>query len=119
MTNFSFVPHEFFNPEDFNSLPLEEDMEAILISDAKCLKQLQPILETLSWRERIAVGLTAYWTIDRDNQLIKLVPQRELSEQIKQAIEIVENLSPEALAGLATDILSEDFEIRDLDDERN
>lgn len=119
MTNFSFVPYEFLNPEDFNSLPLEEDMEAILISDAKCLKQLQPILKTLSWRERIAVGLTAYWTICGDNSLLKLVPQHELNEQTKQAIELVENLSPEGLAELATDILAENFEIRDLDNERN
>jgi hypothetical protein len=119
MTNFSFVPHEFFNPEDFNSLPLEEDMEAILISDAKCLKQLQPILKTLSWQERMAVGLTAYWTICGDNSLLKLVPQHELNEQTKQAIKIVENLSPEALAGLATDTLAEDFEIREIATENN
>jgi hypothetical protein len=119
MTNYSFVPYEFFSSEDFNSLPLEEDMEAILISDAKCLKQLQPILKALNWQEKMAVGLTAYWTICGNNSLLKLVPQHELNEQTKQAIEIVENLSPEALAGLSSDILAEDFEIQDTATENN
>jgi hypothetical protein len=109
-----------FNSEDFNSLPIDEDIEEIFVSDGKLLKQLRQMLPNFRWAERMTIGLTAYWRlIDRKAQLVKLVPLHQLSQQVKQAIELVEILSSEGLAELATDILSEDFEIREFQDEQN
>jgi hypothetical protein len=117
MTNKSF----FTDLPDFDSPNLEDEMEAILISDAQLFKKLELLLETFSWSEKMAIGQVAYWLIDRSHtQLVKLTPQRgEFSVPVKQAIEFVEQLSPQALAELAIEILQEDFEICEVENEQN
>jgi hypothetical protein len=101
---------------DFDSPTLEEEMAEILKSDRKQLMQLCLLIETFNWHEKMAVGLAAYHQIDPTHtQLFKLTPAHgELSIPLKQAIEFVQKLSPQALAELAVDILLEDFELRDL-----
>lgn len=60
----------------------------------------------------MAIGQTAYFFIDSTHrQLLKLVPiHGELDVPVQQAMQLLEKLSPQALAELAADILEEDFE---------
>ncbi len=60
----------------------------------------------------MAIGLIAYHSIDTTHrQLIKISPAHgEFDIPIKQALEFVAQLSPQALAELAANILEEDFE---------
>lgn len=97
---------------DFDSPTLEEEMEAILTSDRENLAKLSLLLNEFNWHEKMAIGLIAYHSIDTGHtQLLKLVPTHgELSVPVKQAVELVEKLSPQALAELASDILEEDSE---------
>jgi hypothetical protein len=115
MTNSLF----FRNLPDFDSLDLEEEMEAIITSDDQVFKRLELLLDTFNWHEKMAIGQVAYSLIDTSHkQLAKVVPAHdEYDAPVKQAIEFVQLLSPEALAELASDILQVDFEIREVSDE--
>ncbi len=108
MTNTSF----FQGLPDFNSPTLEEEMEATLTSDRENLAQLSLLLDEFNWHEKMAIGQIAYHSIDTSHiQLLKLTPTHgELDIPVKQALEFVNKLSPQALAELVTDILQEDFE---------
>jgi hypothetical protein len=117
MANTKFFP----DLPEFDDSNLEAEIEAILVSDALVLKKLSPLLQEFEWNEKMAVGQVAYSLIDRSpRQLIKLLPQYgEFDAPVKQAIEFVERLSPQALAELAADILQEDFEIREIREVEN
>ncbi len=107
MTNTAF----FQGLPDFDSPTLEEEMETIASSDRENLLKLCLLLEEFNWHEKMAIGLTAYHSINASHQLIKIAPAHgEFSVPMKQAIEFVQKLSPQALAELAGDILEEDFE---------
>lgn len=87
-------------------------MEAIAVSDAENLAKISLLMDGFNWHEKMAIGQTAYFLIDSSHhQLLKLsVAHGELREPVFQAIQLVEKLSPQSLAELATDILEEDFE---------
>jgi len=61
----------------------------------------------------MAVGLTAYHRIDQTSaQLIEVKPRHgEFDAPVASAMELLNALSPSALAELAGDILHDDFEI--------
>jgi len=100
---------------DFDSPTLEEEMEAIAAKDKEILAQLSPLLETLNWNEKMALGQTAYFfiAISAEHSLLKLIPTRgdgSFSKPLQQAMELAENLSLQSLAELATEILEQDLE---------
>lgn len=111
------MTHQIEMP-DFDSPTLEEEMAEILKSDREQLMRLCLLIESFNWQEKMAVGLFAYHQIDPTHtQIFRLIPAHgELSVPLKQAIEFVEKLSPQALAELAANILSEDFELQELTD---
>lgn len=98
---------------NLDSPTLDQELVAILCLDRVLLLDLDPLIESFTWPERMAIGLVAYHEIDPTHtQLIKLAPAHgEFSRALKEAIELVKKLSPQALAELAVDILSEDFEL--------
>ncbi|MEK0195647.1 hypothetical protein, partial [Microcoleus anatoxicus] len=83
-------------------------MAEILRSDREQMMKLCLLIESFNWHEKMALGLIAYHQIDSTHaQLIKLAPAHgEFSRALKEAIELVKKLSPQALAELAVDILS-------------
>ena len=90
-------------------------MEAIAAKDKEILAQLSPLLETLNWNEKMALGQTAYFfiAISAEHSLLKLIPTRgdgSFSKPLQQAMELAENLSLQSLAELATEILEQDLE---------
>ena len=97
---------------DFDSPTIEEEIEAIADSDKDNLAKLSLLLGTFNWHEKMAIGLIAYHAIDvTHRQLITITPAHGVfSVPVKQAIEFISKLSPQALAELAGDILEEDFE---------
>ncbi|MEG4294553.1 hypothetical protein Q5692_37825 [Microcoleus sp. C2C3] len=97
---------------NFDSPTLEDEIQAIVDSDRETLANLSVLMENFDWHQKIAIGQTAYFFIDSSHhQLLKLVPiHGKLSEPVHQAMRLVEKLSPQALAELASDILEEDFE---------
>jgi hypothetical protein len=102
---------------DFDSPTLEEEIEAIAAKDKEILTQLSPLLETLNWNEKIALGQTAYFfiAISAKDPLLKLIPTRgdnSFSKPLHEAMKLLEGLSLEKLAELACNILKEDIELR-------
>jgi hypothetical protein len=91
-------------------------MEAIA-KDKEILAQLLPLLENLTWQENMAVGQTAYFllsTLSSQDTLLKLVQVKTtpLSTPLREAMKILEGLSPGGLTQVATTILAEDIEIK-------
>jgi hypothetical protein len=100
---------------NFDSPTLEEENEAIAAKDKEIFAQLSPLLETLNWNEKMALGQTAYFfiAISAEHPLLKLIPTRgdgSFSKPLQQAMELVENLSLQSLAELPTEILEQDLE---------
>ena len=87
-------------------------MERIADSDRETQAKLSDLMDDFTWHEKMAIGQTAYFFIDSTHrQLLKLVPiHGELDVPVQQAMQLLEKLSPQALAELAADILEEDFE---------
>jgi len=108
MTNTKLIP----GLPDFDSPSLEQDIKRIADADREIQGQISTLLERFNWHEKIAVGQTAYFFIDNSHhKLLKLAPVHgDLSEPVLKAMQLVEGLSPQALAELAEDILQEDFE---------
>ncbi|MEG4287020.1 hypothetical protein QUB68_28340 [Microcoleus sp. A006_D1] len=91
----------------------DDELVQILVRDRTTLGILFLKLEKLSWSEKMAVGLTAYHRIDQTPaQLIEVKPRYgEFDAPVAAAMELLNALSPSALATLAGDILQDDFEI--------
>lgn len=111
MTNKTLLP----GLPDFDSPTLEEEMEAIAAKDKEIRAELLPFLDQLSWIEKMALGQTAYWfiAISAEHSLLKLIPaygDGSFSQPLQKAMQLVENLSPQSLAELATEILEQDLE---------
>jgi hypothetical protein len=108
MTNKTLLP----GLPDFDDPDLEQKIERLAESDFDICAKLLDLLEDLNWHEKMAVCQTAVFFIDNTHhKLLKLVPVHgELSEPLQRAMQLVEGLSPQALAELAEDILQEDFE---------
>lgn len=90
-------------------------MEAIAAKDKEIRAELLPFLDQLSWIEKMALGQTAYWfiTISAEHSLLKLVPtygDGSFSQPLQKAMQVVEGLSLQSLAELATEILEQDLE---------
>ena len=86
----------------------ELEAQKIAASDKETLAKLSNFLEKIDWHEKIAVGQTAYFFIDNTHhKILKLTPVQGLSEPMKHAMQLIENLSPQALAELATELLEE------------
>lgn len=97
---------------DFDSPTLEQDIEKIADSDREIRAKLDDLLGNFNWHEKMAIGQVAYFFIDNTHRkLLKLgAAHGKLSEPVQEAMILVEGLSPQSLAELATDILEEDFE---------
>lgn len=97
---------------DFDSPTLEEEMKRIADSDREIRAKLSDLMDDFNWHEKMAIGQTAYFLIDSSHhKLLKLLPAHDdFDEPVQQAMELLEKLSPQALAELAADILEEDFE---------
>lgn len=92
---------------------LEEQMEAILIADAKTCREIGSLLEGMSWPQKMAIGLHAYWLLDQTHtQLYRLTPKHgELPTNIVTAIQLLQKLSPQSLVEVSSEILLEDWEL--------
>lgn len=101
------------NLPDLDDDNLENQMEAILQSDAKIQQQLALLIRDLSGIEKMALGLNAYFLIDETStQLCDLKPKHgEYSAELQSGIFLAQQLSPQAKAEFASDILLEDWEM--------
>lgn len=108
MTNTTILP----GLPDFDSPTLGEDIQKIAASDREIRAKLDDLLDNFNWHEKMAIGQAAYFFIDTTHHnLLKLTPAHgELSKPIQEAMQLVENLSPQSLAELAAEILEEDME---------
>jgi hypothetical protein len=104
-----------FSPLDTfkSTYDANDELVKILVRDRTTLGSLFLKLEKLTWNERMAVGLAAYHRIDKTStQLIEIKPRHgEFAAPVTEAMELLQALSPLALAELAGDILQDDFEI--------
>ena len=98
---------------NINAEDLENQMESILIADAKVGRQLRTLLEDMAWEEKMAVGLHAYWLTDKSHkQLCEVTPRHgEFSVEIQAALVLIGKLSPQSLAEVASEILIEDWDL--------
>ena len=102
---------------DFDSPNLASEIDCIVMKDKQILEEFWPLLEKLTWNEKMAVGQTAYFFIAiaaEEDSLLKLIPVRgdgSFSKPLQQAMELLEELSIEMLAEVATKILEEDIEL--------
>ncbi len=96
---------------------LENQMEAILQSDAKIQQQLALLIRDLSFPEKMALGLNAYFLIDETStQLCDLKPKHgEYAANLQGGIFLVQQLSLQAKAEFAADILMDDWEMGSMD----
>lgn len=103
---------------DIDDDDLENQMEAILQSDAKIQQQLALLMRNLSGTEKMALGLNAYFLIDESpTQLCDLKPKyREYSAELQSGILLVRQFSLQAKAEFAADILMDDWEMGPADD---
>ena len=103
---------------DIDDDDLENQMEAILQSDAKIQQQLALLMRDLSGTEKMALGLNAYFLIDEaSTQLCDLKPKhKEYSAELQGGILLVQQLSLQAKAEFAADILMDDWEMGPADD---
>ena len=88
---------------------IDDELVQILVRDRATLGQLFLKLEKFNWSEKMAVGLTAYHSIDKTSaQLTEIKPRYgEFAAPVAEAMELLKALSPSALAALTTDILTE------------
>jgi uncharacterized coiled-coil protein SlyX len=103
---------------DFDSPNLAAEIECIVIRDKQILEEFWPLLEKLTWSEKMAVGQTAYFfiAITAQDSLLKLIPVRgdgSFSKPLQEAMELLEELSLEMLGEVAAKILKEDIELND------
>lgn len=103
---------------DIDDDDLENQMEAILQSDAKIQQQLALLMRNLSGTEKMALGLNAYFLIDESStQLCDLKPKHgEYSAELQGGILLVQQFSLQAKAEFAADILMDDWEMGPVDD---
>jgi hypothetical protein len=100
-------------PDNFSSTyDINDELIKVLVRDRSVLSLLFFKLEKLAWNEKMAVGLTAYHRIVQTSaQLIEVKPRHgEFAAPVAEAMELLEALSPSALAELAGDILQDNFE---------
>ena len=98
------------HPDNFKSTDdADDELVQIIMRDRTTLGQLFLKLEHLNWSEKMAVGLTAYHRVDQTSaQLIEIKPRYgEFSTPVAEAMELLNALSPSALAELAADILQD------------
>ena len=99
--------------DTFKNYDIDDKVVQSLVRDRATLGLLFLKLENFNWSERMAVGLTAYHRIDKTSaQLIEIKPRYgEFNTPVAAAMELLNTLSPSALAELARDILDNDFGI--------
>ena len=97
---------------------LENQMETILQNDAKIQQQIALLIHGMNGPEKMALGLNAYFLIDESStQLCDLKPKHgEYSAELQSGIFLVQQLSPQAKAEFAADILMDDWEMGSVDD---
>ena len=97
----------------YTRIPDEEQMDKIMESDAKIQQQLALLMRDLSGPEKMALGLNAYFAIDRSpTQLCDLKPKHgEYSPEVQSGILLVQQLSPQAKAEFVVDLLTDDWEM--------
>ena len=100
------------SPHNKSKSTYDNEVVRIIIQDRRTLGKLSLKLEKLGWHETMAVGLTAYHRINQTStQLIKIEPRYgAFSAPVAEAMELLNALSPSALAELAAEILQDDLE---------
>jgi hypothetical protein len=95
-----------------DSEDLDSQTESILIADAKVGRQLGTFLEDMTWEEKMAVGLHAYWLTDKSHkQLCQVIPRHgEFSVEVQAALVLVRQLSFQGLIEVASELLVKDWE---------
>lgn len=98
---------------DLDDDDLEEQMDKIIKNDTQIQQQLALLIRDLSGTERMALGLNAYFLIDQSStQLCDLKPKHgEYSAEVQSGIFPIQQLSPQAKAGFAADLLMDDWEM--------
>ena len=92
---------------------LEEQIDKITKSDAEIRHRLALLMHEMNSPEKRALGLNAYFAIDESfTQLCDLKPKHgEYSADIQNGILLVQQLSPQAKAEFAVDLLTDDWEM--------
>jgi len=100
------------SPHNKSKSTYDDEVVRIIVQDRITLGQLSIKLEELDWSETMAVGLTAYHRINQTStQLIDIKPRYgAFNAPVAEAMELLNALSPSALAELAADILQDDLE---------
>jgi hypothetical protein len=98
---------------DIDDENLEEQMIEISESDRELLTRINLLTPFLSWSEKMAVGLHAYYLIDTSHaQLCDLKPKHEkFGIGLQAVINLIQLLSPQAKAEIASEILLEDWDL--------
>jgi hypothetical protein len=101
---------------DLNDEALEEKMEQIAEADRELNLRLYQLLPFLHPQEKLALASISIWLIDQtDAQPISITSRKgDFADALKQAIEVVEQLSPGGKAQLASEILAQIFDTEEL-----
>lgn len=108
-----------FNNDSPNSNDdLEAQIDKISKSDADLQQQLALLMYPMGQPERTALGLNAYISIDQSHtQLCELRPKHgEYSPEVLRGIFLIQQMSPQAKAEFAADLVLEDWDLGPADD---
>jgi hypothetical protein len=102
----------FHDLPDLDDEELEEKMEQIAQADKELNLRLYQLLPFLHPQEKLALASISIWLVDQtDAQPINITSRKgEFAEALKQAIEVVQQLSPGGKAEIASAILAEIFD---------
>lgn len=108
---YSPTPPPYDSPNSNDDL--EEQMDRISKSDADLQQQLALLMYPMGHSEKMALGLNAYFLIDESpTALCELKPKHgDYSPEVLRGIFLIQQLSPQAKAEFAADLLMEDWEL--------
>ncbi|MCC3421519.1 MAG: hypothetical protein JGK28_27395 [Microcoleus sp. PH2017_07_MST_O_A] len=98
---------------NFDDDDLDEQIQIIAAQDAEIFAQMEPLIAGLNHHEKMALALNAVVAIDRSHTQLCIVLPRHGAHppQLRVAIAMLRHLSPQTLCELATDIISDDFDL--------
>ena len=99
---------------DIDDENLDEQMAKISESDRELMARINMLLPFLSWSEKMAAGLHAFWLIDTSHTQLCDIRGRHgfFTTPLLSVIDLIKSLSPQAKAEFASDILLEDWEFK-------
>jgi hypothetical protein len=103
---------------DMNDDDLGEQIQTISDQDANILQQIAMLTHGCNWHEKMALATNAIVAIDDSHtQLCVVQPKHgRYNENPQAAINLLRHLSPGAKAELAIDILSDDWDLGEVED---